>query len=253
MISRKLTNKGTIIHSTNDDFVHSLRKHDAPILCKGMANSWKAAEWLTFEFLSTTLGSKEVTVERRHTFPRQRMLTLAAYIEYVQTTSDEDPLYLSNWKFDDDLPLLRSHCELPDVFNSWLDIIPPCVRPHLRWLFIGPARSGTECHVDALYSSAWNALFAGRKYWTFWPPTPERPHSRKRTQMEASFVQEPGDVVVTPAGWWHEVTNLSPTVAVTENFINDLNCRVVLEYLNKVGERQWYMLIHRIREAIVKH
>ena len=32
-------------------------------------------------------------------------------------------------------------------------------------------------------------------------------------------VQQPGEIVYIPSGWWHLVINLEPTVAFTENFV----------------------------------
>jgi ribosomal protein L16 Arg81 hydroxylase len=44
-------------------------------------------------------------------------------------------------------------------------------------------------------------------------------------------VQEPGDIVFIPSGWWHQVRNEEPGIAVTENFVNATNAKAVGAYL----------------------
>ncbi|KXZ56197.1 hypothetical protein GPECTOR_1g170 [Gonium pectorale] len=45
------------------------------------------------------------------------------------------------------------------------------------------------------------------------------------------FVQEAGQVVFIPGGWWHAVLNLETAVAVTQNYVGDANLTRVVRYL----------------------
>ena len=136
-------------------------------------------------------------------------------------------------------------------------------RPPHRWFLLGPARSGSGVHIDPLGTSAWNALVRGRKRWVlFSPAVPkavakgtahfklrkdndepiawflnavpriresaadgfgDRSARAREGKRMLEFVQEAGEVVYIPGGWWHAVLNLSSTVAVTHNFVSTTN------------------------------
>ena len=113
-------------------------------------------------------------------------------------------------------------------------------RPPFRWVLIGPARSGTGLHIDPLWTSAWVTLLHGMKRWCMFPPdTP--PDSigfaaHGPTKLEAvewfdtystrihsikgvvEIVQQEGETVFVPAGWYHVVVNLTTTVSITHNY-----------------------------------
>ncbi|KAI8844823.1 hypothetical protein BC829DRAFT_283372 [Chytridium lagenaria] len=105
-----------------------------------------------------------------------------------------------------------------------------------------PPRSGATWHIDPFFTSAWNALVSGRKRWCLYPPTMVPPgiipDRGSRSGFDApsalhwftevypmipveyrplEIIQEPGDVIFVPAGWWHAVLNLDEVnVAVTQ-------------------------------------
>ena len=50
---------------------------------------------------------------------------------------------------------------------------------------------------------------------------------------------EPGEVIFIPNGWWHTALNLSPSFAVTQNYVNDENIWNVCDFLRTdPGERE---------------
>ena len=122
--------------------------------------------------------------------------------------------------------------------------------PKNMFFIVGGARTGTGLHVDPGCTSAWNTLLCGRKRWVLFPPGCEdeykeflgvqEEYSRKTSQPcewwrqdykrimsqldnNGSFkgivecIQEAGDTIFVPAGWWHAVLNLDFTVAITAN------------------------------------
>ena len=132
-----------------------------------------------------------------------------------------------------------------DVFTA----LPSEQRPPHRWVLVGCEGSGSAIHKDPLHSSAWNTSLVGRKRWVLFPPETPRYHvfPRRIEELHPSrlkgpaawfahvypkckaldwrapapieVIQEAGETMYVPAGWWHVVINLDPlSVAVTENF-----------------------------------
>lgn len=106
-------------------------------------------------------------------------------------------------------------------------------------------------HLDPLGTSAWNASIKGHKLWLLLPPEISRSIVKSKDLIkkgeddeaiiymkdifprikekygadlkEMWFIQNPGDLIFVPGGWWHAVVNLDDTVAVTQNYCNSVN------------------------------
>lgn len=107
-----------------------------------------------------------------------------------------------------------------------------------EWSIIGGKLSGSPLHKDPEYTCAWNALLQGKKRWAVFPPHIDKERLRKLEDHEPpakwffevlpelrkekdlgliEIMQEEGDMVYLPEGWWHAVLNIELSVAVTHN------------------------------------
>ncbi len=169
--------------------------------------------------------------------------------------------------------------EVPVYFQEDFFQLLGSDRPPYRWMVIGPKRSGSPFHVDPYRTSAWNGLISGRKRWALYPyerippgvdvewdedgnyesdsPEPVKwllevyPHL-KPDQMPLECIMEPGDLIFVPSGWWHQVLNLTDTVAVTQNVCNRQNLDVVCSELEFDDDDLWELFQQKVNEKYPK-
>jgi lysine-specific demethylase 8 len=223
-----------------------------PIIIAGLAKDWRAAqrwtpEWFSRTFANVTVepemwnpGRAGLPVERLEHVRRRRM-TMAELVACIGEgdATGERP-YLAQY------PLLRSMPGLGEDLPSvdalmGLSAFPEAVRSRLRWeptLWMGPAGTVSPLHFDVadnflvqLHGSKRVAVLAPgqseRLYYGrasdpglahFSPVDLERPDlgrfPRARDAVGAVGQLEPGDVLFIPAGHWHHVRSLSPSVSL---------------------------------------
>jgi len=180
-------------------------------------------------------------------------MRLADYIASIHTAPATDPYYLKDWVFKSQAPELYEDFSAPSQFPCYFSALDPEMQPDFSWIYIGPRHSTSNFHRDVAATSAWNALLAGRKLWLFFPPDDhaDRYHNDLdafaacdqidpilRQTRPSYCIQEPGEVVFTPSLWWHQVYNLEPSIAVTENFVDECNLHAVLKGLRASPERR---------------
>jgi hypothetical protein len=216
----------------------------------GTKTSWISNSIWKLEELSKFAGNRKVLVGNQDGNPHFVIMTMNTLIEYFATQADECPLYLFDKGFGEEIPFLLKAYNIPDfVCEDLLYHLGPN-RPAFRWLVIGPMRTGASWHVDPPGTSAWNTLISGRKLWALYPPQKEPPGARGNESSLLWFstvfptlgpldrplliVQNPGDTIVVPSGWWHCVLNLiSVNIAVTQNFCSRIYFSAYLKNLKK--------------------
>ncbi|RYH30091.1 hypothetical protein EON65_06225, partial [archaeon] len=180
-------------------------------------------------------------------------MKLKYFLNYLHNNTDDSPLYIfdSNFYEDSSSRSIMNDFKLPSYFpDDLFSLVGEKKRPPYRWFLIGPERSGSTVHIDPLGTSAWNTLISGRKRWVLFRPgvakhiVKGKEVIKKGEDDEAinfftdllprikttypdleviEFIQEEGETVFVPGGWWHGVLNLTHTVAITQNFCSYLN------------------------------
>ncbi|POS86809.1 hypothetical protein EPUL_001262 [Erysiphe pulchra] len=196
---------------------------------------------------------------------------LSDYIAYIENNYDESPLYLFDKDFFEKMNLKSSESNSsssywsPECFSEDFFSIFGNKRPDFRWLIIGPRRSGSTYHKDPNATSAWNAIIKGSKYWIMFPGTDSFPappgvyvsedesevtsplsiaewllgfhdEARKSPGCIEGVCRE-GEILHIPSGWWHLVVNLETTIALTQNFVPQIQLPKVLHFLEHKADQ----------------
>jgi len=169
--------------------------------------------------------------------------------------SDESPLYLFDKHFAEKTSMGEEYT-IPPLFAEDFFSVLGKDRPDRKWLILGPARSGSSFHKDPNATSAWNAVVEGEKYWIMFPNDITPPgvfvsedqsevtsplsitewfegfhKEARRVKGVKEGICRRGEVLYVPSGWWHLVVNLSPALAITENFVPRKYLPRVLSFL----------------------
>lgn len=214
-----------------------LRHRAGPSVFRGMAAHWPAVQHWSFARLAERAPDVQIKLvagnrERGRTCFIHS--TLGSYLASLEESHDQrnqadQALYLKEFDLLDTIPALRQDLRHADLF------VPGSTFSLQSW--IGPAHARTGLHYDYLDNLA--VQIVGRKrFYLVRAGTVERMHAvagkydswarlatctaqelaaRAETHTETQdnfFVVdlEPGDVLHVPAGWWHEVLNLTPCI-----------------------------------------
>lgn len=236
---------------TLEEFRAQYERPNRPVILTDVVGRWPAMKRWSRGYLQKAFKGKQVIVG-------DQPISFDAYCRYSDQNNDELPLYLFDKTFCETAPQLAADYSTPELFADDLFSLLGDSRPDWRWLIIGPYKSGSSWHKDPNSTSAWNGVVRGSKKWVLYPPhiTPpgvrpsedgadvaspvslmewfmsfyEHKGSVGCTPLECTLRQ--GELLFVPRNWWHIALNLEPdTVAVTQNFVSEVNLPHVLAHL----------------------
>ncbi|XP_015600506.1 jmjC domain-containing protein 4 [Cephus cinctus] len=187
------------------------------------------------------------------------------WIDYRRSGYSKDMplLYLKDWHCMIENPNVPVY-EIPKYFASdWVNeyyVSSSSTFGDYKFVYMGPKGSGTAFHMDVFGSYSWSANIVGKKLWHIFPPGEETrlPNADGYFLYDSStdeedtlsriptyqkhdlssikryeIIQEAGEIVFIPSGWYHQVWNLEDTISLSHNWINSCNIWMVWLGLKK--------------------
>jgi hypothetical protein len=184
------------------EFVESFERPGTPVILEEDL-SWPAFRRWTRAYLLEKLGDRPLRIADQ--FGRMSLAPFATFVRYLEDPAKRQILYLKDVE-------LTAHPDLqhdyaPPPYFATAEVQPGA----WRWLYLGPASSGTPLHTDIDRSAAWNVVISGRKEWWFFRDNGEVLHG----------ATGPGEVMFTPCNYRHAAVNQVETLALTHNYFRD--------------------------------
>eukprot|EP01127_Copromyxa_protea_P005331 TRINITY_DN15276_c0_g1_i1.p1 TRINITY_DN15276_c0_g1~~TRINITY_DN15276_c0_g1_i1.p1 ORF type:complete len:521 (+),score=75.88 TRINITY_DN15276_c0_g1_i1:27-1565(+) len=232
-----------------EEFIQKYEIPGKPVIIAGISEQWEAPKYWNAKTLS-----------ERHKDVKWRCgsgwkMTIPGYMSYLKNRTDPLSLYLFDRRYHKIAPEILQEYKIPDYFpEDIFALAGPKKRPPYRWILIGPGGSTVPYHVDPQGTSAWNVVVKGKKRWGFYPPGHHPPAVGAydpdyynapsgikwllnvlpllpANQLPIECIQEEGDLLFVPSGWWHLVYNVNSNeegddglcIAMTHNYCSSHN------------------------------
>jgi Cupin-like domain/F-box-like len=246
---------------SSEEFREQFEKPGVPVVVTGIVPQWPASSKWSKERLRETCAFAPF-IAGGYDFAMRDYLD---YSDRIEGRCDQ-PLYLFDSGFARKAPQLAADYTVPDYFaDDLFQHLGEDMRPHYRWLIVGPKHSGSSFHKDPNATSAWNACVYGSKKWILFPPNTPPPgvhptadesdvtaplsvmewylnfydEAREAGALVGAVecIVRAGELVFVPAGWWHCVVNLEWSAAVTQNYVSSVNFARVAHWLRTRPEQ----------------
>ncbi|CAG9771156.1 unnamed protein product [Ceutorhynchus assimilis] len=242
------------------DFFANYMQKNVPCIIKNVSNDWQSThKWVTNgqpnidHLMANYQDTKVVIYKCSERYFNSQKCTEATLAQYLKDWPETNDFYLKDWH----LKLQRKNdqfYEVPIYFASdWLnEYFVECQEDDYRFVYMGQKGTWTPLHSDVFGSFSWSVNVCGQKKWLFFPPGEENylkdsnnilpydiaeiNHSRKCFEV----LQNPGEAIFVPSGWYHQVWNMEDTISINHNWVNGCNINLMWqnmkENLNRIKE-----------------
>ncbi|GBM26022.1 JmjC domain-containing protein 4 [Araneus ventricosus] len=247
-------------------FINYLKANKPCLISSSVTMNWKSRlEWVSadgqpdFKFLERNFGSAIVPISdcdsREYNSQCKEDMLFKDYLNYWQAlkhdTKDESRcLYLKDWHFQRLFPNYQAY-KTPKYFTSdWLNEYCETQKDDFKFVYMGPKGTWTPLHADVYGSYSWSANVCGRKRWLLFPPGQEEFLKDDKKELRYfltdsdlfnynvayfDIIQEPGEIIFVPSGWYHQVWNMEDTISINHNWFNSCNILYIWHCLYKTA------------------
>lgn len=285
MDTNQIDNTLSIDKKTNisySEFYKNYVQKGIPVLLKGVLKDMPAMQWSP-QYMLEHYGDKVIEIDKR---TQQSIgIFINTFLDDANSqTNIGNNAYLKNINVSSQFQELTDHISHAPKFvkgnwrhNKFINAMLGYENSVCQF-FMGARRSGFPfIHVDYPPMHTFSALFYGQKEWLLLNPDQEDnayAHSRpggwvKASQIENPFdpdyekyplfskavqhrvMQECGDLLFVPTGWWHTARNETNTITMAWDHLNSTSWKACVDWrLENLGPRG--QKVHKILALLLK-
>ncbi|MBX2968296.1 MAG: cupin-like domain-containing protein [Cyclobacteriaceae bacterium] len=241
---------------------------DVPLVITDLMKTWDSYPVWNFEFFKSNFGNYGLTADKVLNGKTHYVhTTFRQFIDYTLSCNERVPYYAKtsiHLKTD-----LRNQYTVPHPFKCWYKQYKRQVNEEqkieLSCIYLGPTGAKSPLHIDIWGTSFWNALFQGKKLWFFLTKEqhslayqgkvdPFNPDFAKYPDFlkvkPLIHIQQPGELIYCPGNIWHAVYIIEPSIALSENFINEENYEYVIQHFQDYG---YLKALNKMKHIVGEH
>ncbi|XP_078428433.1 2-oxoglutarate (2OG) and Fe(II)-dependent oxygenase superfamily protein isoform X2 [Wolffia australiana] len=223
------------------------------------------------DFLSAHFGDSPITVAdctaRELTDQKRTEMSLSEFMDYWRmlpsgscnsnrsiSRNNHPLLYLKDWHFVKEYPAYVAYKTASFFRDDWLNIYldhygmqqgsnVQCDQNDVkcsdyRFVYMGPEGTWTPLHADVFRSYSWSGNVCGKKHWfqrntvyDIFDEVSEKQFPGFGQTIWRECIQEEGEIIFVPSGWFHQVHNMEDTISINHNWFNGHNLDFVWKLL----------------------
>uniref|UniRef100_A0AAG5DBU8 Jumonji domain-containing protein 4 n=1 Tax=Anopheles atroparvus TaxID=41427 RepID=A0AAG5DBU8_ANOAO len=248
---------------TYADFFTRYLQPNRAVIITSIANDWECFNrWinrtsvpprLDVKYLKETLSNVPVPVadcEKQYYNSHEKgELQLHDFLENWASIDDESApnektasrnrYYLKDWHLRSTVPGYDFYQTPPFFASDWLnEYLVEKGTDDYRFVYMGPKGTWTGFHADVFGSYSWSVNVFGQKLWYLLPAGEEQKlwdtlrnlpfmvSEKLLHEAEVKYytiLQQPGEAIFVPSGWYHQVLNVEDAISVNHNWFNGCN------------------------------